>query len=95
MRPDTGVGFLADSDLPEVKAEEYIYFGKLLEKVDLASLPLEEQRERKVMEYLHKIKNGNPQQRKSGMRHLTVNAKELGAEAIFGQLLPLMMSPSL
>jgi len=33
--------------------------------------------------------------RKSALRQLTQNARELGAKALFDQILPLLMSPTL
>lgn len=41
------------------------------------------------------VKNGDPPQRKHGMRILTEKARELGAGPLFNQILPLLMSPSL
>jgi len=63
--------------------------------VDEDQLPPEEMRERKIMKLLLKIKNGTPPQRKTAMRQISDKAKELGADSLFNQILPLLMSPSL
>eukprot|EP00919_Chromeraceae_sp_WS-2016_P049101 GHVR01116118.1.p1 GENE.GHVR01116118.1~~GHVR01116118.1.p1 ORF type:complete len:822 (-),score=189.26 GHVR01116118.1:573-3005(-) len=47
------------------------------------------------MKHLLKIKNGNPIMRKQSLREITARAREFGAEALFNQLLPLMMSSTL
>ena len=52
-------------------------------------------RERKIMKLLLKIKNGTPPQRKTAMRQISDKAKELGADSLFNQILPLLMSPTL
>ncbi|CAE7315162.1 Sf3b1, partial [Symbiodinium microadriaticum] len=86
----------SESAMPFVKPEDYQYFGKLLdEAIDEEDLPPEEMKERKVMKLLLKIKNGTPPQRKSALRQLTDKAREFGAETLFNQILPLLMSPTL
>jgi splicing factor 3B subunit 1 len=86
----------SESAMPFVKPEDYQYFGKLLdESVDEEDLPPEEMKERKVMKLLLKIKNGTPPQRKSALRQLADKAREFGAECLFNQILPLLMSPTL
>ena len=52
------------SNLPYMKVEDTQYFAKLLEDVDEETLPPEEQKERKIMRLLLKIKNGTPPMRK-------------------------------
>jgi splicing factor 3B subunit 1 len=52
----------ADPDLPFIKPEEMTQFGLLLESED--DLTPEEQRDRKIMMLLLKIKNGTPPMRK-------------------------------
>lgn len=47
------------------------------------------------MKLLLKIKNGTPPQRKTSMRQIAEKAKEFGAECLFNQILPLLMSPTL
>ena len=51
--------------------------------------------ERKIMKLLLKIKNGTPPMRKAAMRQITDKAREFGAAALFNQILPLLMSPTL
>ena len=63
--------------------------------MDEEQLPPEEMRERKIMKLLLKIKNGTPPQRKTAMRQISDKAKELGADSLFNQILPLLMSPTL
>ena len=88
--PSEGAG------IPFIKPEDYQYFGKLLdEEVEEEDLSAEEMKERKVMKLLLKIKNGTPPQRKTSMRQIAEKAKEFGAECLFNQILPLLMSPTL
>lgn len=47
-----------------MKPDDMQYFDKLLQDVDEESLPPEEQKERKIMKLLLKIKNGTPPMRK-------------------------------
>ncbi|KAH8042377.1 hypothetical protein HPB51_022185 [Rhipicephalus microplus] len=74
--PGAGPGFffqkeepvkLADSqpkgNLPPLKPEDLQYFDKLLAEVDEELLSPEEQKERKIMKLLLKIKNGTPPMR--------------------------------
>ncbi|XP_050045646.1 splicing factor 3B subunit 1 isoform X1 [Dermacentor andersoni] len=106
--PGAGPGFffqkeepvkLADSqpkgNLPPLKPEDLQYFDKLLAEVDEELLSPEEQKERKIMKLLLKIKNGTPPMRKAALRQITDKARELGAGALFNQILPLLMSPTL
>jgi len=86
----------AESGLPAFqKAEDEKYFGALLEEVDEAKLSAGELKERRIMKLLLKIKNGTPPQRKTALRTLTDKAREFGAAALFDQILPLLMSPTL
>jgi splicing factor 3B subunit 1 len=85
----------SDSAMPFIKPEDQQYFGKLLEEVDEEDLPPEEMKERKIMKLLLKIKNGTPPQRKTAMRQITDKATEFGADCLFNQILPLLMSPTL
>lgn len=82
-------------DLPFIKPEDYQYFGKLMEDVDEATLSVEEARERRIMLLLLKIKCGTPPQRKSSLRQISDKAREFGPQALFAQVLPLLMSPTL
>lgn len=81
--------------LPALKAEDQQFFGQLLQDVNESELDRQQLNERKIMMLLLKIKNGTPQMRKSALRQITQNARELGAAALFNQILPLLMSPSL
>jgi len=95
---DRGQAFdvpIAVEGLPDMKAEDQQYFGKLLSDVDESSLSLEEAKERRIMKLLLKVKNGTPPQRKTALKHLTEKAREFGAGPLFNQILPLLMSPTL
>ena len=81
--------------LPFIKPEDLGYFGTLLHEVDEDKLTPEEQRDRKIMIMMLKVKNGTPPMRKSALRQLTEKAREFGAGPLFNQLLPLLMSPTL
>jgi splicing factor 3B subunit 1 len=81
--------------LPSIKPEDLGYFGALLNPVNEDDLSFEEQKERKIMMLLLKIKNGTPPMRKSALRQMTEKARELGAGPLFNQILPLLMSPTL
>ncbi|XP_031624430.1 splicing factor 3B subunit 1 isoform X1 [Contarinia nasturtii] len=82
-------------NLPFMKPEDAQYFDKLLLDVDEENLSPEEQKERKIMKLLLKIKNGTPPMRKSALRQITDKAREFGAGPLFNQILPLLMSPTL
>lgn len=82
-------------NLPFLKPEDAQYFDKLLVDVDEESLSPEEQKERKIMKLLLKIKNGTPPMRKAALRQITDKAREMGAGPLFNQILPLLMSPTL
>ncbi|CAK9292846.1 unnamed protein product [Gordionus sp. m RMFG-2023] len=84
-----------DVELPLLKPEDSQYFDKLLIDIDEDSLNPEEAKERKIMKFLLKIKNGTPPMRKSALRQITDKARELGAGPLFNQILPLLMSPTL
>ena len=51
-------------NLPMMKPDDMQYFDKLLDDVDEEALSPEEQKERKIMKLLLKIKNGTPPMRK-------------------------------
>merc|ERR1719333_1193338 len=82
-------------NLPFLKPDDIQYFDKLLVEVDESTLSPEEQKERKIMKLLLKIKNGTPPMRKAALRQITDKARELGAGPLFNQILPLLMSPTL
>ena len=95
-RDDYGVPATAtESGLPSIKPEDMQYFGKLTEAKELEDLSPQEAKERRIMTLLLKIKNGAPPQRKTALRQITDKARELGANALFKQILPLLMSPQL
>lgn len=81
--------------MPSIKPEDIGYFGALLQPVDEKEMSMQEQKERKIMMLLLKIKNGTPPMRKSSLRQITEKAREFGAAALFNQILPLLMSPTL
>ncbi|VDP77193.1 unnamed protein product [Echinostoma caproni] len=83
------------ANLPMMRPDDLQYFEKLLQDVDEESLPPEEAKERKIMTFLLKIKNGTPPMRKSALRQITDKAREFGAGPLFAQILPLLMSPTL
>ena len=82
-------------NLPLLKPDDLQYFDKLLQEVDEEALTPEEQKERKIMKLLLKIKNGTPPMRKAALRQITDKAREFGAGPLFNQILPLLMSPTL
>ncbi|KAJ0617192.1 putative armadillo-like helical, splicing factor 3B subunit 1, TOG domain-containing protein [Helianthus annuus] len=81
--------------LPFMKPEDYQYFGALLNEEDEEDLSPDEQKERKIMKLLLKVKNGTPPQRKTALRQLTDKAREFGAGPLFNRILPLLMQPTL
>lgn len=83
------------ANLPPLKPDDLQYFDKLLTEVDEEALSPDEQKERKIMKLLLKIKNGTPPMRKSALRQITDKAREFGAGPLFNQILPLLMSPTL
>ncbi|CAG9114300.1 unnamed protein product [Plutella xylostella] len=83
------------SQLPFMKPEDAQYFDKLLVDVDEDALSPEDLKERKIMKLLLKIKNGTPPMCKAALRQITDKAREFGAGALFNQILPLLMSPTL
>ena len=86
----------ADSGLPAFnKPEDQKYFAPLLQDVDESTLSAAEQRDRRIMKLLLKIKNGTPPQRKTALRTITDRAREFGAGPLFDAILPLLMSPTL
>ena len=82
--------------LPFMKPEDYQYFGVLLQnEEDEEGLSPEEQKERKIMKLLLKVKNGTPPQRKTALRQLTDKARQFGAGPLFNRFFPLPMQPTL
>lgn len=70
-------------------------FFRVQVDVDEESLSPEEQKDRRIMKLLLKIKNGTPPMRKAALRQITDKAREFGAGPLFNQILPLLMSPTL
>ncbi|CAH1396459.1 unnamed protein product [Nezara viridula] len=98
QQEDKGAKFVDNQpkgNLPFLKPEDAQYFDKLLVDVDEETLSPEEQKERKIMRLLLKIKNGTPPMRKAALRQITDKAREFGAGPLFNQILPLLMSPTL
>jgi len=63
-------------NLPAIKPEDKPYFEALLQDVNEEELSVEEQKERKIMKLLLKIKNGTPPMRKQALRQITDKARE-------------------
>ena len=85
-----------DGNMPHIKPEDYEYFGKLVEEEEGSKEgDDEEAKEKAIMLLLLKIKNGTPPQRKVALRQIADKAIFFGAEALFNQILPLLMSPML
>eukprot|EP00011_Vannellida_sp_DIVA3-517-6-12_P012499 CAMPEP_0114609446 /NCGR_PEP_ID=MMETSP0168-20121206/3093_1 /TAXON_ID=95228 ORGANISM="Vannella sp., Strain DIVA3 517/6/12" /NCGR_SAMPLE_ID=MMETSP0168 /ASSEMBLY_ACC=CAM_ASM_000044 /LENGTH=1223 /DNA_ID=CAMNT_0001820365 /DNA_START=46 /DNA_END=3715 /DNA_ORIENTATION=- len=82
-------------NLPNIKPEDEAFFKPLLEDVDEERLDTEEQKERRIMKLLLKVKSGTPAQRKQGLRQITDKAREFGAGPLFNRILPLLMSSTL
>ncbi|KAJ1722688.1 hypothetical protein LPJ53_002901 [Coemansia erecta] len=81
--------------LPPMGPDDVQYFGRLLDGGDDADGDAEAAAERQVLRLLLRIKNGAAPQRKAAMRQLGERARTLGAAAVFGQTLPLLMAPTL
>lgn len=82
-------------DLQFFKAEDMQYFSKLVDGQDENEMTVEELKERKIMRLLLKVKNGTPPMRKTALRQITDNARQLGAGPLFNQILPLLMEKTL
>ncbi len=65
--------------IPEATGKPY----SLLSEVDEEQLSNEEQRDRRIMMLLLKVKNGTPPMRKSALKTLTEKAREFGAGPLF------------
>lgn len=84
-----------DADLPFLSPEDFTYFGALLQVKEEDVKDADTRRRREVMRLLIQIKNGSPPVRKIALKWLTDQARVFGASALFDQLLPLLMSPTL
>lgn len=92
---------IMDTNMPEINGLEFFrpedkkYFGALETLKNKQDLTEQEKNEIKVMELLLRIKNGNPSIRKKSLRSLTENSRKFGPDALFNQVLPLLVEPSL
>lgn len=84
-----------DPTLPTIKPDDYQFFKDLIDKKDDEVDDLMEIKKRTILKLILKVKNGTPPQRKSALRQLSDNARDLGAAALFDTVLPLLMSPVL
>ncbi|EOA12305.1 hypothetical protein CARUB_v10007940mg [Capsella rubella] len=73
--------------LPFMKLEDYQYFGALLNEEKEEELSLDEQKERKIMKLLLKVKNGTPAQRKTALRQLSYKAQRYLLAKVIGKIL--------
>jgi splicing factor 3B subunit 1 len=90
-------GQQAGPGLPELRADDAPHFQALLrfgESGATAADP-EEARSARIQALLLKIKNGQPHMRKAALRQITDRAREFGPDALFTNILPILMSPSL
>ncbi|KAL5727847.1 Splicing factor 3B subunit 1 [Ranunculus cassubicifolius] len=81
--------------VPFMKPEDHEIFRKIITEVNEEELSPEEQKERKIMKLLLKVKNGTPPQRKTALRQLTDKARVFGAGPLLNSVLPLLMQLSL
>ncbi len=91
MIPESNV--LGD-ELPAMTQNDLKFFGDLLKKSKNKLTPIEN-KERKVLSLLLKVKNGTSQIRKMAMKTITEKARDYGAELLLGRILPLLMDSSL
>eukprot|EP01061_Rhynchopus_euleeides_P022157 TRINITY_DN3607_c0_g3_i1.p1 TRINITY_DN3607_c0_g3~~TRINITY_DN3607_c0_g3_i1.p1 ORF type:complete len:1163 (+),score=427.92 TRINITY_DN3607_c0_g3_i1:505-3489(+) len=79
-------------DLPSLRDQhDYQLFGALVQPRPDHEMSKDERKDILVLQLLLKIKNGNPQQRKSATKSLTEKAQWLGAERLCGKILPILM----
>ncbi|RKP29773.1 ARM repeat-containing protein [Metschnikowia bicuspidata] len=96
----TSTAHTINDTLPEyegimMRREDVRYFATLV-NVSLDDIvDGEERRKYRAMDLVFRIKNGPPAVRKKAMRSIAAGARELGAGAVFGVVLPLMLEPSL
>ncbi|KAM9966389.1 hypothetical protein ACTFIR_006601 [Dictyostelium discoideum] len=90
-------GIIDAPDGITIKPEDKVYFEKILQEGgdNDEHLSPEEQKERRIMKLLLRIKNGTPPMRKQALRQLTDKAREFGPAPLFNQILPLFTSTSL
>ncbi|KAJ9456807.1 U2 snRNP component prp10 [Diplonema papillatum] len=82
-------------DLPALKPDDYQHFAALLSQKPEDEMTKEEFKENWLLRLLLKVKNGDPQQRKSAMKTITDKSRWFGASLLFTQVLPLFMMPTL
>ena len=73
---------MAGQSIP-VKPEDLYLVGDIMNQNMDEEISIEEQKNRKIMMLLLKVKNGAPPMRKSALRQLTLNAKEFGAGSMY------------
>ncbi|CCF49700.1 hypothetical protein NDA11_005727 [Ustilago hordei] len=95
MIPDLPTDIPGVGQLAFFKTEDQTYFKKILNEQDEATLSVEEQKERKIMRLLLKIKNGTPATRKTALRQITDRARDFGPGPLFDKILPLLMERTL
>eukprot|EP00190_Bangiopsis_sp_CCMP1999_P005870 CAMPEP_0198726480 /NCGR_PEP_ID=MMETSP1475-20131203/3519_1 /TAXON_ID= ORGANISM="Unidentified sp., Strain CCMP1999" /NCGR_SAMPLE_ID=MMETSP1475 /ASSEMBLY_ACC=CAM_ASM_001111 /LENGTH=1242 /DNA_ID=CAMNT_0044488403 /DNA_START=6 /DNA_END=3734 /DNA_ORIENTATION=+ len=94
-------GGLDAPEMPEslqgisMKPDDYQTFSKILNDVDESKLSSDEQKERRIMRLLLRVKNGTPPMRKAALRHLTDKARDFGAGPLINSILPLLIVPTL
>ncbi|ODV93299.1 hypothetical protein PACTADRAFT_51908 [Pachysolen tannophilus NRRL Y-2460] len=85
-------------DLQFLKDHDVKYFASTLgamTKEEKKGLSLDEQKKRRLIKLILRIKNGSPQIRKQAMRSLTDNSRYFGSKLLFDQILPLLKEPTL
>lgn len=90
-----GVTVQLPGGLPEIKPEDAKYFAAIMDGRDENTLSPEEAKIQKILKLLLKVKNGTPPQRKQALRQITDKARDFGPAALFDNILPLLMSPTL
>lgn len=97
----SGVAKKLPTDIPGVgelqffKESDMKHFNKLMEETSEDDLSMEEQKERRIMRLLLRIKNGAPPLRKAALRTITDHSRSFGPKALFNQILPLLMEKDL
>jgi splicing factor 3B subunit 1 len=95
MIPDLPTDIPGVGQLAFFKTEDQAFFKKILTHEDEADLTSEEQKERKIMRLLLKIKNGTPATRKTALRQIADRARDFGPGPLFDKILPLLMERTL
>ncbi|EST08416.1 Splicing factor 3B subunit 1 [Kalmanozyma brasiliensis GHG001] len=95
MIPDLPTDIPGVGQLAFFKTEDQAFFKKILTEQDESALSSEEQKERKIMRLLLKIKNGLPSQRKQALRQISDRARDFGPGPLFDKILPLLMERTL